>query len=326
MSKIIIKGFFVGTITILILLIASCSKPNQQTIYQQGNQTIGPPTLFQILKEQPDNKTVESILNTLKQKFENIDIIYNNFSGSVVEYCENGCPNNKWVKKTYVNFVLTLPPKSAGGKARIIYIDASIDNTTNELQYSPSENDVKEYLAGIGNRCIYDEECKEGQVCGDIYPVRRIGGLSTCKPTPECENQPGGCPICLSKGSMIGTPKGLVTVEQIEIGSLIWTQDKNGNKILVYVKKVAKTKVPENFLIVHLRLQDGRELFVSPNHPTADGRLIGELKVGDNLDNSVIALIEKVPYEKDFTYDILPSGDTGLYWVNGILLKSTLKS
>ena len=76
---------------------------------------------------------------------------------------------------------------------------------------------------------------------------------------------------------------------------------------------------------MHVKLQDGREIFVSPSHPTADGRFIGDLRKGDILDNSEIKFIEGVPYSQGFTYDILPADETGLYWANGILIKSTLK-
>jgi hypothetical protein len=77
--------------------------------------------------------------------------------------------------------------------------------------------------------------------------------------------------------------------------------------------------------MVHIVLEDARELFVSPGHQTADGRLVHELAVGDSLDDSKIQSVEFVPYDGTHTYDILPSGPTGFYWANGILIKSTLK-
>jgi hypothetical protein len=73
-------------------------------------------------------------------------------------------------------------------------------------------------------------------------------------------------------------------------------------------------------------LNDGRELYVSGNHPTADGRTMGQLFMGDRLDGSEIDLIEYVPYNGQVTYDILPSSETSFYWANGILVKSTLAS
>jgi hypothetical protein len=33
---------------------------------------------------------------------------------------------------------------------------------------------------------------------------------------------------------------------------------------------------------------------------------------------------DPIPYTGEYTYDILPAGETGIYWANGIPLKSTL--
>jgi len=38
----------------------------------------------------------------------------------------------------------------------------------------------------------------------------------------------------------------------------------------------------------------------------------------------LVVSIENAVYNGGATYDILPAGTTGLYWANGILLKSTL--
>ncbi len=73
-----------------------------------------------------------------------------------------------------------------------------------------------------------------------------------------------------------------------------------------------------------LKLADGRKLFASPAHPTADGRALSDLLPGDLLDGSRITQIEQTVYTGGATYDILPSGPTGFYWANGILLGSTL--
>jgi hypothetical protein len=71
-------------------------------------------------------------------------------------------------------------------------------------------------------------------------------------------------------------------------------------------------------------LSDGRELHASPGHPTADGRALGDLQAGDLLDGAYVVLMERLPYDGIATFDLLPSGDTGLYWANGILMGSTL--
>jgi hypothetical protein len=70
-------------------------------------------------------------------------------------------------------------------------------------------------------------------------------------------------------------------------------------------------------------LSDGRVVEASPGHPAADGRPVGELKPGDLLDGSHVTAVERIPYVGD-TWDLLPDGQTGTYWANGVLLRSTL--
>ena len=78
--------------------------------------------------------------------------------------------------------------------------------------------------------------------------------------------------------------------------------------------------------MVHILLSDGRELWASPGHPTADRRILGDLKAGDLLDGAQIIQLERLPYRGGTTFDILPSGATGFYWANGILVDTTLKT
>ena len=86
---------------------------------------------------------------------------------------------------------------------------------------------------------------------------------------------------------------------------------------------LASVPAPIGFQIIRIVLSDGRSVSASPGHPTPDGRAIGDLKVGDMLDSAIVVSVTSVPYS-GFTLDILPDGGTGLYWANGILLKSTL--
>jgi hypothetical protein len=71
-------------------------------------------------------------------------------------------------------------------------------------------------------------------------------------------------------------------------------------------------------------LGDGRELFASPGHPLADGRLLGSITPGDVVDGGVVLRAGRVPYGSGTTFDLLPSGPTGVYWADGIPLASTL--
>ena len=132
------------------------------------------------------------------------------------------------------------------------------------------------------------------------------------------------CPICLAAGTLIGTPLGQMPVEEIQVGMVVWSLDKSDNRVSAEVLKTSKTPVPLTHQVVHLTLDDGRELFVSPGHPTTDGRTVGEFNPGDFYDGARVVSFGRVPYGEQATYDILPSGETGFYWANGILLDSTL--
>ena len=134
------------------------------------------------------------------------------------------------------------------------------------------------------------------------------------------------CPICLAASTMIATPDGPVRVTDVRPGMVVWTATAAGARIAAPVVAIGSMAVPAGHLMVHLKLADGRELLVSPGHPTADGRTAGQLQAGDELDGSTINLWELVPYTADRTYDILPAGSTGHYWANGILMGSTLVS
>lgn len=135
----------------------------------------------------------------------------------------------------------------------------------------------------------------------------------------------GGCPICLAGNTRIDTPAGPVLVTDLQIGMPVWTIDKSGQRISGVIIKTSKVSVPPTHQMVHLVLNDGRELFVSPGHPTIDGRVVGVLASGDLYDGVSVISVERVSYSESATYDILPSGDTGFYWANGILIGSTLR-
>jgi len=132
------------------------------------------------------------------------------------------------------------------------------------------------------------------------------------------------CPICLSAATHIATPAGDVVVTAIHVGTLVWTQGADGSRVAAPVIAVGSTPVPAGHLMVHVMLADGRQLWASPGHRTADGRPLGSLAVGDVVDGSRVGGWEVVAYSGDRTYDLLPAGPTGFYWAGGILLSSTL--
>jgi hypothetical protein len=133
------------------------------------------------------------------------------------------------------------------------------------------------------------------------------------------------CPICLVKGTIIATPQGQIPVEQLTKGMIVWTMDDAGNRIVKEIVETSSTIVPSSFQVIKIELSDGRTVTASPGHPTAQGRAIANYQVGDELDGALIVAVDYITYDGGRTYDILPAGDTGLYWANSILLGSTLK-
>jgi len=134
-----------------------------------------------------------------------------------------------------------------------------------------------------------------------------------------------GCPICLSGDTVIDSPGGLLSVKLLAVGMTVRTLNRQGERVSAPIVRISKTPVPATHVMVHLILKDGRELYASPGHPTTDGRKLSQLKVGDSLDGSVVIVTQLVPYNQSYTYDLLPAGDTGFYWADGILIASTLK-
>jgi hypothetical protein len=115
-----------------------------------------------------------------------------------------------------------------------------------------------------------------------------------------------------------------VAVEDLKIGDLVWTVDASGARVSAVILKTAKTSVPASHQMAHVTLSDGRKLWASPGHPTADGRTLGALQQGDLLDGARVIQTERVIYGQPATYDLLPAGTTGFYWADGILIGSTL--
>jgi Hint domain-containing protein len=135
---------------------------------------------------------------------------------------------------------------------------------------------------------------------------------------------PPPCPICLAEGTRIATPDGDVAVERLAVGSRVLTRDGAGNIVIATVRRIGSAPVPASHVVVRLTLADGRSLSASPGHPLADGRTIGSLRLGDRVDGSTVRSFSREAYTRARTYDLLPSGETGTYWANGILLGSTL--
>ena len=131
-------------------------------------------------------------------------------------------------------------------------------------------------------------------------------------------------PICLTRGTLIGTQSGPVPIEEIAVGMLVWTVDKAGQRIVAPVLETTSTAVSDSYRALNVVLRDGRKITASPGHPSAEGKRLDQYKVGDWLDGSEVVQVSLVAYDGTRTYDVLPGGGTGVYWANGIMLRSTI--
>src|SRR5438105_4452280 len=130
--------------------------------------------------------------------------------------------------------------------------------------------------------------------------------------------------ICLAATDRIDTPTGPVPVSQMRVGMIVWTLDATGRRVSASVLLVSHRTAPLDHKVLRLTLADGRTVEASPGHPTADGRLLGDLRQGDLLDGSDLTAVQRVSYVGD-TWDLLPAGATGFYWADQVLLGSTLR-
>jgi hypothetical protein len=157
------------------------------------------------------------------------------------------------------------------------------------------------------------------QVAGTIDQRGVISGVS------RTASAPPACPICLARGTRIATPDGVVAVELLRVGDVVWTMDAGGARIAAPLVAIGSTPVPATHAMVRLALSDRRHVIVSPGHPTADGRRVGELSAGDTYDGATVTSTERSRYDGGATFDLLPAGVTGVYWADGVLLGSTLR-
>jgi len=132
--------------------------------------------------------------------------------------------------------------------------------------------------------------------------------------------------ICLPAGTLIDTPSGSTPVEKLRIGDPVWSVNAMGERVSATILKVSSVAVPAGHPLVNVTLADGRKIAASPGHPTTDGRTFGEIRTGDYLDGVRVTQVDVLPSDQPATFDLLPSGPTGFYWANGVLIGSTLKT
>jgi Hint domain-containing protein len=177
-----------------------------------------------------------------------------------------------------------------------------------------------EAAAGTGFRFTLrsGQETNAVQVTGTIA---RDGTTRVQRRTPANTS----CPICLASRTSIDTPDGPVAVSALRPGMRVWTVDEHGLRIVGTVLRTARRAAGSPALLLRVTLADGRSVVASAAHPTAEGRALGGIRPGEALDGSLVASIEVVSVADGMTFDVLPSGPTGRYWADGVLLGSSLE-
>jgi len=178
---------------------------------------------------------------------------------------------------------------------------------------------LDQVIGGFHFLAIFGTPQQASRVDGTID---QRGNVTVASRTPS--GQPP-CPICLARGTRIATPSGDIAVEDLKVGDIVWTHDAAGARVALPLVEIGSTPVPATHRVVQLRLSDGRAVDVSPGHPTADGRKVGDLIGGDRYDGAIVVSAGLSPYTGGATFDVLPAGASGMYWANGVLLGSTLR-
>lgn len=128
--------------------------------------------------------------------------------------------------------------------------------------------------------------------------------------------------ICAPLDAQVETPSGSVAMGTLRPGDLVYSVDQDAT-VVAPLLDVRYTRVSGHEM-VRLGLDDGTTLEMSASHPSADGRLFGDLVPGDVLDGRAIVDRQIVPYDDEYIVDILPDTDTGDYFVSSVRLGTTL--
>jgi hypothetical protein len=182
-------------------------------------------------------------------------------------------------------------------------------------------------LDPIGNATYRFDYLAMPAAAGSSEGLRTAGTIDEHGAITVEQQAPAGeppCPICLARGTRIAGIDGDVTIEDVRVGMRVWSIDEAGRPIEAVVLRVGRVAVGPWHRVVRLVLDDGRIVRASPDHPLADGRPLGTIRAGDQVDGATVSQANLEPYDGGQTFDLLPSGPTGAYWAGGIPLRSTL--
>jgi hypothetical protein len=167
-------------------------------------------------------------------------------------------------------------------------------------------------------RCLLDGRCVKpgGPIANENDPPDVLPGV--------CGGDGGPCSRCrcLASGTMISTPNGEISIEDLRPEDRVWSVHQ-GQVRAVEILATQRLRV-QNHSMARIQFPDGFFVEISGEHPTGDGRALWALNPGDTVGNAQVQALTVVPYEGGFTFDILPDSDTGTYFVHGMWLGSTM--
>lgn len=212
-------------------------------------------------------------------------------------------------------------------------------NTLNDVQHCgdcdvPCEGDFPHCASGVcgeppcadagacseAGSCCGSSCCAVGQLCCEV----NVGPATLSCSDPIDGTCPKGCPecACAAPDTPIATPSGEVPIAELRMGDLVYSQDAHGI-VVVPIRQVNRTPVLGH-TVLEITLRGERSLQISPDHPDAEGLPLGRLAPGSWHQGVHIQSVRTVPYQGSMTYDVLPAGETGVYFAAGLPIGSTL--
>ncbi len=150
-------------------------------------------------------------------------------------------------------------------------------------------------------------------------PTGQLGnGCCACGPDGMCSHP---C-RCASEDTLVETPAGPRPIADLRPGDLVYSVDGR-RRVAVPILRTQRVPVRDHRLI-RVRLRTGGVIEMSAEHPTGDGRTMGRLVAGDSLDGVEVVDARPVPYDGEATYDILPASSSGVYFVAGVRVGTTM--
>jgi hypothetical protein len=185
----------------------------------------------------------------------------------------------------------------------------------------PCEQDAGACCAG--SFCCGTQCCPPGQLCCTVNVALTFTKCQVPTATGTCDIG-APCTACASPDTPIATPEGERAIASLGVGDLVYSVEGEAT-VVVPILRIGRTLVRSYHQVVEAVLANGAVLRISPRHPTADGRLFGDLVAGDHLGEVEVVRVRLVPYDDEYTYDILPASSAGAYFAGGALVGSTIE-